>query len=175
MTLLHFHYVGWSEPCHSLLHYKFIFLPLPFPPLFILFSHTSSHLPSNTTLNPTTPYRTVPYRTVPYRTVHPYSPYPASGATYSVSLPPSSVLVSENFVSRVVDANELSALTSCRLGKITQVRNWTFNLFTVFFSFVSYRISFSHSIVWIFLNLNASSYTVYFYCHLCFYLYQSIN
>jgi hypothetical protein len=78
---------------------------------------------------------TVPYRTVLYRTVHPYSPSPVSGATYSVPLPPSSVLVSENFVSRVVDANELSALTSCRLGKITQVRNCTLNFSSCLFFF----------------------------------------
>ena len=46
-----------------------------------------------------------------------------SGSTIPVSicLPPSSVLVSENFISKIVEASELHSYTSCRLGKITQV------------------------------------------------------
>ena len=35
-------------------------------------------------------------------------------------LPPGAVLVSENFISKVVSAGELSSFTSCKLGSITQ-------------------------------------------------------
>jgi hypothetical protein len=121
ITLLYFHDVDLREPHLS---FSAFFLSSP------SFSHTSSHVPCKTTL-------TLHYN-LPHRTVYPYSPSPVSGATYSVPLPPSSVLVSENFVSRVVDANELSALTSCRLGKITQVRNCKFNLPSVSLSFLSH-------------------------------------
>ena len=43
------------------------------------------------------------------------------GNVYSIHLPASSVLVSENFTSKIVEASELNSFTSCRLGKITQV------------------------------------------------------
>lgn len=41
-------------------------------------------------------------------------------ANYEGNVPPGSVLVSENFVSKVVAADELSSYTSCKLGSITQ-------------------------------------------------------
>lgn len=40
--------------------------------------------------------------------------------TASATIPPKIVLVSENFISKVVDASELHEHTSCRLGVITQ-------------------------------------------------------
>ena len=40
----------------------------------------------------------------------------------AITLPSSAILVSENFVSTIVGASELPTYTSCRLGKITQVR-----------------------------------------------------
>ena len=100
-TLFYFTFLLLITSCCSLFSYSH--LSLSHHPFFFTHSNTS------------------PYLTVPYCTAHPYTS--VSGATYSVSLPPSSVLVSENFISRVVDANELSAMTSCRLGKITQVRS----------------------------------------------------
>ena len=44
----------------------------------------------------------------------------------AITLPSSAILVSENFVSTIVGASELPTYTSCRLGKITQVRFCSF-------------------------------------------------
>ena len=49
------------------------------------------------------------------------NPIPSLPVPMSITLPSSSILVSENFVSTIVGAPELPTYTSCRLGKITQV------------------------------------------------------
>ena len=114
----------------STFYLTLLYLPL-FSPILISLNLILPFLSHILILYHTTPYFTSPYLNLLYRTIHPYTS--VSGTTYSVSLPPSSVLVSENFISRVVDANELSALTSCRLGKITQVRSTLlFSLYLLF-------------------------------------------
>jgi len=40
-----------------------------------------------------------------------------------VDVPPSSVCVSENFVSKVVSVDEIANYTSCRLGRYFRIRN----------------------------------------------------